>query len=137
VFRNRPVSVALVTLFLWLTGCSAYKVITPDQIGDHGSIRVTLRNGQKATIHGARFEGDSIVGWDDRHDYIGRGAYSLIQVSKIEAPDPDGISTGGYILGVLILVGLATYAVVECDNDEDCNLLDYLFDESDESEVYW
>lgn len=134
MFRKRSVSLALVALFLWLTGCTAYQVITPHQVANHGSIRVTLRNGQKATIHGARFEGDSIVGWDDRHDYIGRGAYSLTEVSKIEAPDPDGISTGGQIIGFLLLAGLATYAVVECNNDEDCTLLDYFVDDSDESE---
>jgi hypothetical protein len=95
---------------------------------------VTLRNGQKTIIHGARFEGDSIVGWDDRHDYLGLGAYSLAEVSKIEAPDPEGISTGGQILGFLLLAGLATYAVVDCKDDEDCQLLDYLVDDSDESE---
>ncbi len=132
MIRNRPVSLALVALFLWLNGCSTYTLITPGEVADHGIIRVTLKNGQKTLIQRPRFEADSIVGWDDRHDYLGLGAYSLAEVSKIEAPDPDGMSTGGQILGFLLLAGVLTYAVVDCSNKsdkEDCTLLDYLDDE--------
>ena len=129
MIRDRSASLALVALFLWLTGCSAYSRITPDQVAEHGSIRVTLRNGEQATIHGPRFEADSIVGWDDRNDYLTLGAYSLSDVSKIEAPDPDGMSTGATILAIVVGLGLVTYAVAECESDGDCGLLDYLLDE--------
>lgn len=129
MIRDRSASLALVALFLWLTGCSAYSRITPDQVAEHGSIRVTLRNGEQATIHGPRFEADSIVGWDDRNDYLTLGAYSLSEVSRIEAPDPDGMSTGATILAIVVGLGLVTYAVAECESDGDCGLLDYLLDE--------
>ena len=131
MIRDRSASLALVALFLWLTGCSAYSRITPDQVAEHGSIRVTLRNGEQATIHGPRFEADSIVGWDDRNDELDLtlGAYSLSEVSRIEAPDPDGMSTGATILAIVVGLGLVTYAVAECESDGDCGLLDYLLDE--------
>jgi len=46
VFRNRPVSLALVGLFVWVTGCTSWTQIGVSEVADHGKVRVTLTDGE-------------------------------------------------------------------------------------------
>ena len=45
MYRNRLVSLVLVGLFVWLTGCSTYTQIAPGEVADHGRVRVTRDGG--------------------------------------------------------------------------------------------
>lgn len=60
--RNRPVSLALVALFLWQTGCTSYKLISVSDVAEHGKVRVTLADGERETLHGPWVDADSIKG---------------------------------------------------------------------------
>ena len=50
MFRSCPVSLALVGLFVWVTGCSSYKQIQTADVADHSKVRVTLTGGQVSMV---------------------------------------------------------------------------------------
>jgi hypothetical protein len=114
VFRNRAVSLALVGLFLWLTACTSYKQIERAQVPDHGSVRVTLADGERETLDRPWLTADSIKGY--RH--IETLSIPLDQVELVEA---SSISAGRTILlatGVL-LVALVAASAIDCSNNPD------------------
>jgi hypothetical protein len=60
VFRDRPVSLVLVGLFVWVTACTSYKQIEVGEIADHGKVRVTFTDGECETLRDPWIDGDSI-----------------------------------------------------------------------------
>jgi len=116
MFRNRPVSLALVGLFVWLTACSSYKHIEVDKVADHGKIRVTTTDGERETIHEPRVETDSIKGLvsqgrpqPTKHPW----AIPLDQVIELEASGTNVVGTVALaVLGaglVAAAIALSTY----------------------------
>ncbi len=100
MIRSRPVSIALVGLFLWLTGCSSYTQIELGEIADHGKVRVTTTDGDRTTIHNPRVEADSIKGAD-------AGAIPMDAVVKLEAVGTDEVGTVFNVIGFAILTAAA------------------------------
>ena len=64
MFRNRPVSLALVGLFVWVTACASYKQIEPAQVADYDEVRVTFSDGEQLGLKDVTVEGDSIHYWE-------------------------------------------------------------------------
>jgi len=60
VFRSRPVSLALVGLFVWVTACTSYRQIEIGEVADHTKVRVTLTDGETETIHEPWVEANSL-----------------------------------------------------------------------------
>jgi hypothetical protein len=112
VFRNRPVSLVLVGLFVWVTACTTYTQIEPGEVADHGKVRVTTTDGERETVYDPRVEADSIKGRSRR----GKEALAipLDQVSELEAVGTDEVGTA---LIVLPLVGLMIFVIV-CSAEE-------------------
>ena len=96
---NRAVSLLLVALFLWVTGCTSYKQIQVADVADHGKVRVTTTDGERATIRDPRVEADSIRGKDSK-------PIPLDQVSKVQVARTDWVFTGLFIGGVELVIGL-------------------------------
>ena len=111
MFRSRPVSLALVGLFIWLTGCTSYKQIELSEVADHGKVRVTTIDGERETVHNPRVEADSIKG------HVNEGAEQVartISVDQVVELEEVGSNTAGTVLlvvgslaVVLVLVGAA------------------------------
>ena len=102
--RCRPVSLALVGLFVWVTACSSYSQIGLSEIADHGKVRVTTTDGDRTTVHNPRVEADSIKGED-------AGAIPVDEVVKLEAVGTDEVGTVFTVLGVFVGVLVVTYLV--------------------------
>ncbi len=117
MFRSRTVSLALVALFVWLTGCTTYNQIELGELVDHGKVRVTLIDGQRQTILDPVIEADSIRGRENvarsnRHE-VTPLVIPLSQVSTLEASRVSGPLTGGLVVGVIL--GLFAFAgIVTC-----------------------
>ena len=99
MYRSRPVSLALVGLFLWVTGCTSYHQIELAEVTDHGKVRVTLTDGERETVHDPVVEADSIRGKDSK-------AIPLDQVSKVQVARTDWVFTVLFIGGVALAVSL-------------------------------
>ena len=65
MFRNRPVPLALVGLFVWVTACTSYKQIQPADVADYGKVRVTFADGERVVLEDVTVEGDSIHYWQE------------------------------------------------------------------------
>jgi hypothetical protein len=126
VFRRRPVSLALVGLFLWVTGCQSYKQIPPYAIEGQEKVRVTLADGEREIIRDPVIESDSLRGWQGERS--GRSnsrrtevAYSVDQVVSVSAPS--GLSGGAKaaIIGVSIVVFVVGAFAIAC-SIEPCEL---------------
>ena len=106
---NRPVSLALVGLFMWVTACTSYKQIEIGEVADHTKVRVTLTDGERETIHEPWVEANSI-----------RSTYSqsipLDQVAGLEAIGTNEIGTVFLVLGATALVVVIVCAFA-CDTD--------------------
>ena len=100
MFRNRAASLALVGLFVWLTGCTSYTQIGLGEIAAHGKVRVTLTGGERETIREPRVEADSIKGSE--------AAFAVTEVAKLEAVGTDEVTT---VLAVFVGVAVVAYAV--------------------------
>ena len=118
MIRSRPVSLALVGLFVWVTACTSSKQIQLGEVADHGKVRVTTTDGERETVHDPRVEADSIKG---RGKMVGGGsrdrvrvpiAIPLDQVVDLEAVGTDEIGTVLTVVGVFVGVVLVLAAVV-------------------------
>ena len=107
VYRSRPVSLALVGLFVWVTGCTSYKQIELSEVADHGKVRVTLTDGERETVADPRVEADSIKGKDS-------AAIPLNQVAEVEAKMKDVASTLVLVGVGVALVTLITLRIAAC-----------------------
>ena len=112
MYRNRAVSLVLVGLFLWQTGCTSYKLISIGDVSDHGRVRVTLTTGERETLHDPRVVADTITGDEGppSHDTV---SYPLDQVVGVEASSTDVLGTVAVVIGVafvaLIVISIAVY----------------------------
>jgi len=108
VYRNRSVSLVLVGLFVWLTGCTSWNQIGLSEVADHGKVRVTLTDGEQETVYDPWVEADSIKG----HRHIETLAVSVDRVAELESHSTNEVGTVfavlGALLGVILVVGLAT-----------------------------
>ena len=106
--RNRAVSLLLVALFLWVTGCTSYKQIQVADVADHGNVRVTTIDGQRETFHNPRVEADSIKGHvNEGVEQVAR-TISVDQVIELEVV---GSNTAGTVLIVIGSLAAAFFAV--------------------------
>ena len=84
MFRNRPVSLALVGLFLWATACTSYRQIDLGDVPNHDRVRVTTPDGSWYMLDAPGIVSDTIKG---------HGAYPwtipVEQVARVEARVPD------------------------------------------------
>ena len=78
MFRSRPVSLALVGLFLWLTGCTTWQQIELGEMADHDKVRVTLADGERVVLTEDEIAADSIYIWSDAE---AAAPYEKIRVS--------------------------------------------------------
>lgn len=111
--RSRPVSLALVGLFLWVTGCSSYRQIEVGEVSDHGKVRVTLADGERETLRDPWIDGDSIKAYAS--ESAGTVAFPLNQVTELGAVGTNEAGTVFLVLGIVIVVGAALVAI-GCNN---------------------
>ena len=114
MFRSRTVSLALVGLFVWLTGCTSYKQIEVGEIPDHGTVRVTLADGDRETLDRPWLAADSIKGYSHLETLS-------IPSNQVEVVEARSISVGRTVLlatGVLLIV-LVVANAVDCRNNPD------------------
>ena len=112
MFRNRPVSLALVGLFVWVTGCTSYKQIEIGEVADHGEVRVTFADGERIVLQEVTVEGDSIYYWNKAEQPANYSAVRvsspLDQVVEVEASGASSVSTvfvvlaGAFVVATLI-----------------------------------
>lgn len=118
MIRNRPVSLALVGLFVWLTACTSYKQIGIREVADHAKVRITLTNGQRETVRDPRVEGDSITfqvkEGRPTPQRVDR-SLALARVVKFEAVGTDEVATVFLVLGIVVAVGAAVIYIA-CSN---------------------
>ena len=120
MFRNRPVSLALVGLFLWVTGCTSYRQIEPSEVADYGEVRVTFTDGERLVSDSVAVAGDSIHYWkraEPGSTYSKVWAsYPLDQVSVVEARKHDRTKTVLCVLGVVAVMVAVTALAVSSDS---------------------
>jgi hypothetical protein len=123
VFRSRPVSLALVGLFVWVTACTSYKQIEVGEVSHHGKVRVTLTDGERETLRDPWVDGDSIKAYTSESvgnlgpqqrvtDIL---AIPLDQVAELGAVSTDEVGTVFTVLGILVVAG-ALMVAVGCNN---------------------
>jgi len=127
MYRNRPVSLVLVGLFVWVTACTSYTQIELAEVADHGKVRVTLTDGERATIRESRVEADSIKGLAEKNKALGVNqdrapwAIPLDQVAALEAVGTDEVATVFTVLGVVVLVGAVLLTACLGSSDYSCS----------------
>jgi len=118
VYRSRPVSLALVGLFVWTVGCTSYKQIELSEVADHGKVRVTQTDGERETIHNPVVEADSLKGRVNEGveyaDWVTL-AIPVDRVGKLEAVGPNTAGTLLIVVGSLAVVFLLVAAA--CSED--------------------
>ncbi len=119
MFRNRAVSLVLVGLFVWVTGCSSYSQIELGEVADHGKVRVTLTDGAQRDIYRATVEADSLKGRLDSEDTAVHGI-PLDQVSVVEVGGSDAAKTFLVVLGVTVGALLAAAAIYSASCESFC-----------------
>ena len=128
MIRSRPVSLALVGLFVWVTGCTSYSQIEPREVADYGKARVTLDDGRRFVVAHPQIEADSLVGfkaesWTARDRvYTDSVRVALDQVETLEASHTSAGKTVGLVVGVI--AGVFVIAGIACAAS-DC--MDYGF----------
>jgi len=117
VFRNRGVSLALVGLFVWLTGCSTYTQIAPSEVADHQRVTVTLSDGERRGLYDPVVSEDTIKG---RFNKDGTAVYSIPMdtVSEIglDEANPAGtvplvLFVGAAVVGLTLLTASVVYGI--------------------------
>jgi hypothetical protein len=114
VKRNRPVSLALATLFLWQTGCTSWKQIQLGELPDYDRVRVVSVSTGSTEIEDPVLEADSIQGTVGDLEYsIPLEGVSYVEVKKFNA----GATVGAVYLVVLVLA-VALYSIA-CAMEQD------------------
>jgi len=115
LLRNRPVSLALVGLFVWVTACTSYKQIGIGEVADHGKVRVTLADSSSVGMFSPHLEDGSLVG-----NSIANRSRSITvpldEIAHIEAQRTDGTKTTLLvvgIVGVLVIVSAIAWSQTE------------------------
>ena len=116
MFQSRPVSIALVGLFLWVTGCSTYTQIEPGEVADHDKVRITTTDGETLDYYDPRVEADSIKG-RVREDSEVVYAIPLDRVAEVGLHNANTAGTVALII-VAIPVALTLTVLVYCATTE-------------------
>ena len=133
MFRNRPVSVALVGLFLWQTGCTSFYHIPPTTVAYSVEVEVRLYDGSKVKLAEPSLDGDSIRGLAKPNRRSGgRGAaqppveteafraYSLTtQVAELGVVRVSKGKTAALVTPIFVVGALIAIAAITCDPDAD------------------
>ena len=112
MFRNRPVSLALVGLFVWMTACMSYRPIEIGDVANYGKVRVTLTDGERLDLYKPAVVSDSIHYWKKKlpsSPYYPEPVCSipLDQVSAVEGEYTNvAQSIGAGVLSAAAVVGL-------------------------------
>jgi len=113
VIRNRPVSLALVGLFVWVTACTSYRQIEVAEVADYDLIELTTTSGEEVKIHRATVEQDSLRGQIQEAGRIGGPVWGdtiAIPLSQVETVRVIEADTGGTV-AVLVLVPVGMLAI--------------------------
>ncbi len=123
MYRSRSVSLALVGLFIWVTGCQTYTQIEIGEVADHGKVRVTKTDGERETLRAPRVEADSIKGLGKK---VGVGisdrlplAIPLDSVHELEAVGTNAAGTVLFVIGVVVGSVVAIWAIGCAASGED------------------
>lgn len=116
---SRPVSLALVGLFLWQTGCVSYRQIAPNEVTDHEAVRVTLADGDEISMRDPTTSMGTLTG--EQHDKeccrgpdeAGSVTVPLTEVREIEVSEFDSTKTA--ILGVFLAAATAASFTVKIE----------------------
>jgi hypothetical protein len=117
VFRNRPVSLALVGLFVWVTACASYTQIEPAEVADYDEVRVTFSDGEQLVLKDVTVEGDSIYYWQKADEST---QYSAVRVSspldQVVETEVRGGGAGGTVLmvGVIVVGAFLVTGLIVC-----------------------
>ena len=122
MFRNRPVSLALIGLFVWVTACASYNQIELTRIADYDEVRVTFSDGDQHVLSDVTVEGDSIYYWqeaDKGAQYSAvRTSSSLDQVVQVEVVGGGAGGTvlmvGAIVVGAILVTGLIVCSTGAC-----------------------
>ena len=115
MFRNRPVSLALIGLFVWVSACYTYTPIEPSEVAYYGKVRVWTIDGEREVISDPRVEADSLKGKD-------ASAISLFQVAELEGMNLNTEQTViavGTIVAAAVAVGIVVADLVSCSPTRD------------------
>lgn len=119
MLRNRPVSLALVALFVWQSGCTSYRQIEIGDLPLKGEVRVTLNDGKHEYFYDPWVDGDELRGWRASAGSEGVAldpelTYKLYRVSSIETMHTSAGKTAALVMGIVVAVAAGiTYAALE------------------------
>ena len=117
--RSRPVSLALVGLFVGVTACSTtYTQIEPGEVADKDYVRVTLTDGEKMELHEPTLDADSLRGRVKEVARIGGYRWSdnvavipLESIAEVGVRETDGgTATAVAVVGGMVLLSLIAIA---------------------------
>jgi hypothetical protein len=128
VFRSRPVSLALVGLFLWVTGCHSYRQVEIAELPEQGTFRVTSADGNRQVVYDPWVAKDSLHAWQYPAGNLGPTesdkAYYLVSLDAIDAIERRVVSSGKTVALVavfLVVAGAAVgYAALASSLDDCC-----------------
>jgi len=106
MIRNRTVSLLLVGLFSWLTGCTTYKQIQPADVSEQDHVVVTTTDGERRSLYDPEVVADSIRGKVERKSQVTQ-TYPLDQVAEVKSVGTRDVGTGA----VIIVLGLGLLVV--------------------------
>ena len=121
MFRNRPASLALVGLFVWVTGCTTYTQIEFSEVSHHGKVRVTFADGEHETLRDPWVDGDSIKAYTSEsvgdlgalarveHSTV---AFPLNQVAELGAVGANEVGTVFMVLGIAVVLTAVALALI-------------------------
>jgi hypothetical protein len=122
MLRSRPVSLALVGLFVWVTACTSYTQIGIGDVADHGKVRVTFTDGERETLDNPWVDGDSIKAYTS--ESVGKPlgihqqrvtdtvAFPLDQVAELGAVGTNEVGTVFLVLGSVVVLTAVALALI-------------------------
>lgn len=114
--RSRPVSLALVGLFVWVTGCHSYTQVGVGELSDYRTVRVTLTSGEREEVQNPGVVAGRIRGETDD----GFVAFLPDSVAKIEAKSTNVPLTIVAVLGGLVVLAVSVVALACAVGESDC-----------------
>lgn len=109
--RSRPVSLALIGVFMWQAACISYRQIQPGEVAEYHKIYIRTDDGIRHLLMEPSLEADSLRGFTNRESRAVGMSWSvaLTQVDEIEAPK---LNAGATAVGLVIVVGVVAAMVV-------------------------
>ena len=111
MFRSRPVSLALVGLFVCSTGCHYYRPVELGEVADQGKVRVTTTDGERDILYDPELVADSLTGHENRASQRDDSDRIVVipvdQVTAVETVRSDPVASvliGAAILAAAIYV---------------------------------